>query len=432
MLKQSLTLPRLAVALLSAGALAFSAPAAAQTLRVSTLGDDANSGATWGSALRTLQAALSRAGSDSRINRIEIAAGTYKPGGSRSDAFSLVSGLTLAGGYPAAGGASADPDLHETILSGDIGVAGELSDNCYSILVALGVHGVRLDGLRIRYGVSLWTDATSGPWALGGGLYAQNSGLVVTRCRFYSNLAQRGGAVSLWSCAATFTDCVFESNGGLYQGGAIDVQLLEQRSDILLDRCRFLGNQTVGYGGAVANMHGILAVHNSMFSGNLANNGGGGVYSYGATQVTRVVNSSFANNSAPSGSDYYGGESELVNSIFWNHPAMPSASHIAMFGSGVVHHCVVQGLATSGVVGWANLDVDPQFVDPLGGDGTAGTSDDDLHLRRLSPCVNAGDNAAVATFAALDIDRTERVQRPTTRDPLIVDIGADELGPLVR
>jgi hypothetical protein len=51
-------------------------------------------------------------------------------------------------------------------------------------------------------------------------------------------------------------------------------------------------------------------------------------------------------------------------------------------------------LLANATVTWSirNLSVSPKFVKP---DGVAGTEDDDLHLQSGSPCIDAGDNAAV-------------------------------------
>jgi predicted outer membrane repeat protein len=409
-------------------ALVAPADVTAQTLRVSTSGLDGNSGLTWSTSLRTLQSALSRAAADPSITRIEVAAGTYKPGGSRSSSFQLVSGVAVVGGYPPTGGATADPDLFPTILSGDIGVDGNAADNCYTVVIAFGVTGARLEGFRIRHGNS--DGATTGPFAHGGGLYTQNSSFVVLNCRFHENLARIGGAVSLWSTAATFSDCWFTDNSAGSGGGAIASTPLQNPCDVLVDRCRFLGNFGQSYGGAIWNV-GNMAIHNSIFSGNESLQYGGAICSTATADITRVVNCSLANNrAAVAGGAFYDGSTGgrlLVNSIFWHNTGAGASTEIAPAGSGLVHHCTVQGLAAAGLAGYANADSDPEFVDELGSDGVAGTSDDDLHIRPWSPCVSAGDNAAVPIYAMLDIDDEARIQRKLPYEPAIVDVGADEI-----
>jgi hypothetical protein len=99
-----------------------------------------------------------------------------------------------------------------------------------------------------------------------------------------------------------------------------------------------------------------------------------------------------------------------------------------------VTYCDVRG----GWAGWGNIDADPLFVDPNGGD---------YRLLPGSPCIDAGCNAAVPPdFADLDDDGdTEEItpfdldgegrffDDPDTDDtgcrcPPIVDMGAYEFG----
>jgi len=72
--------------------------------------------------------------------------------------------------------------------------------------------------------------------------------------------------------------------------------------------------------------------------------------------------------------------------------------------------------------GTGNINADPKFVDVKNGD---------LHLLNDSPCIDAGDNLALA-LPATDIDGDDRkINDPAVADtgngtPPIVDIGADE------
>jgi len=78
--------------------------------------------------------------------------------------------------------------------------------------------------------------------------------------------------------------------------------------------------------------------------------------------------------------------------------------------------------------GTGNIDADPLFVDPAGGD---------LHLLPGSPCIDAGNNTAVPPGITTDLDGNPRfVDDPVTPDcpqapgtcgdPPVVDMGAYE------
>src|SRR5215217_3268393 len=87
-------------------------------------------GAAWSSAYRDLRLALNASVAG---DEIRVADGTYKPstGTSRSFSFNLKSGVSVLGGY--AGYGAGDPNARDvaayaTVLSGDIGVAGNVAD----------------------------------------------------------------------------------------------------------------------------------------------------------------------------------------------------------------------------------------------------------------------------------------------------------------
>jgi len=53
--------------------------------------------------------------------------------------------------------------------------------------------------------------------------------------------------------------------------------------------------------------------------------------------------------------------------------------------------------------GAGNFDADPDFMDPLGADGIAGTIDDDLRLRGGSPCIDTSDHVFRVVESSIDI-----------------------------
>jgi predicted outer membrane repeat protein len=92
------------------------------------------------------------------------------------------------------------------------------------------------------------------------------------------------------------TSCTFDSN----PGGAIVFNL----SSITVDNSTFTNNtHPNNWGGALYGSEGVLAITNSLFSGNVASYHGGALYISGGT--ISIANSSFVGNSA--GSGYYGG-----------------------------------------------------------------------------------------------------------------------------
>lgn len=70
-------------------------------------------------------------------------------------------------------------------------------------------------------------------------------------------------------------------------------------------------------------------------------------------------------------------------------------------GSLCVYHSCVQGCWTG--CGTSNICVDPLFADADGPDDVVGTADDNLRLLPGSPCIDAGNNAAVPPDVA-DLD----------------------------
>ena len=407
-------------------------PIEAQTLHVSTYGADSNSGANWLGALRTVRRALQIAETDSGWDRIEVAQGTYTPGLLRTQHFNLVENVTMVGGYAPGGSSTPNSDLYPTVLSGDIGVIGDASDNSYVVLVALSAVGVRLEGFEIRDGRS--TLYSTGPFAHGGGLFAENSRIVLYNCTFTKNGGRLGGAVWLNQTGATFSECRFIDNDAL-AGGAVQNASPGNSAGVLMSKCHFLGNRSSSHGGAIAN-EGKLSIYSTVFSGNHANTYGGAIADGGNLHSTYIANCTFANNRALVQGGAYNGElvgtTRLVNSIFWNNTHLhPGATReISPPGLGWITHCAIENLSSLSLAGYANFDLDPQLLDELGPDGIAGTTDDDVHIRRTSPCINAGQNTAVPIFAAFDMDNSPRIQRPSWFTAMTVDIGADEVGPL--
>jgi hypothetical protein len=147
-----------------------------------------NNGYSWKAAFTNLQDALEMT-QTCDCNEIWVAQGIYKPNGSgdRNATFSLINSVAIYGGFPPGGGVWEDrnPDVYETILSGDIGNIGDSSDNSYHVVTADNVDETAiLDGFTITAGNSIGS---------GGGMYNISSNPIVTKCIFSENEANVNG-----------------------------------------------------------------------------------------------------------------------------------------------------------------------------------------------------------------------------------------------
>jgi hypothetical protein len=328
------------------------------------------SGASWASAMVCLQDALKASGPG---DSILVAEGLYWPDlggnsrqGDRAAAFWLKTGVAVYGGFPTGGGdwARRNPAVNRSVLTGDIGVVGTRDDNSYHVVVADGVDKTAvLDGCVICDGSASGIDADK----LGGGLYNLGGNPLIRNCTFAHNSAGNGGGACLIGGGASFVNCVFTGNtasscgGGLYSEGNTTVV-----------NCTFTANQGMWRGGGVFNARGSLSVANCILWGN--------------GRQFRSTYDEWAQASS---------DSELM-----------------------IDCCCVQGW-TGSMGGQSCLGGDPLFVNAAGADGTVGTLDDDLRLRDGSPCIDAGDAAAVPAGVSMDLQGRPRFHNA-------VDMGAYE------
>ena len=96
--------------------------------------------------------------------------------------------------------------------------------------------------------------------------------------------------------------------------------------------------------------------------------------------------------------------SNVTNCILWGDSASGLGNEVYNDGlsSSIFFYCDIEGsggstswLSSLGTDGGSNIDADPLFVnepDP----GSAPTTEGDLHIQVSSPCIDSGNNAAVA------------------------------------
>ena len=288
----------------------------------------ANNGNSWANAFTSLKNALNVA---KYGDEVWVAEGVYTPGNTRTDAFSLKLGVAVYGGFA---GTEQSRDQRNwlgnaTVLSGDIGIEGNSSDNCYHVFyhtaeLDLDETAV-LDGFTISGGNANGT----GDQLKGGGMYNSGSSPKIVNCVFTGNLALLG--------AGMYNDA----------GSSPDIS-------------------------------------NTVFRGNLASgtgSAGGAIYN-NAASIPLVANCTIHGNSAGTGGGIYNKSSNprIVNSILWANTAAVSPQMHSDSSTPFVYYCNIDQDGFSGANG--NMRSDPLFVDAAVGD---------FHLREVSPCIDAGD-----------------------------------------
>lgn len=263
-------------------------------------------GSSWASALTRLETALARASDGTEI---WIAEGVYRPttpGGDRTAAFRLATGVALYGGF--AGGetslAQRDPRAHPTVLSGDL--AGDDGDdfahseeNSYQVVVAVDVEDALLDGLTIRGGRADGPGFGATPDSLdqGAGVNVYHGSIALVGCTIERCWSSNHGAINDHSEGSRFVDCLFRDNFALVLGAGL---YFHHETASQAERCMFVDNVTAGDGGGAytRSMHGAAYV-DCCFARNRALRGAGSYHALDS--ATHVEASLFLENRADLG-----------------------------------------------------------------------------------------------------------------------------------
>ncbi len=303
---------RLSYLVLAALVLALVAPPRQASLTTSSIiyvdadaiGDE--NGTSWADAFIDLQVALEVAISG---DQIWVAEGTYKPSvpTSRLATFQLLTGVALYGGFDPSQGddrwEERDWVSNATTLSGDIGLAGEHSDDSFHVVTADGVDVTTiLDGFTIRE--SYANQYT--PNDRGGGIYNTNGSPTLNNLIITHNAARYGGGIYNSSGNPTLTNVTVSTNYAEYGGG-----MYNSNSHPTLIESTFLGNNAAEDGGGMINDSSSPSLTDVTFYQNSTDSYGGGMANrYGSNPILRHV--AFIDNYA-SGSG--GGMSNVGNSV---------------------------------------------------------------------------------------------------------------------
>ena len=183
-------------------------------------------GNSWQTAYTDLQSALTEASSG---DEIWVAEGTYRPSvehggsGERFKSFQLKNGVALYGCFA---GMETSLDerawaLRETILSGDIGIEGDDSDNCYHVFYHPADTALDNTAILDRFTITGGKADGSYPHDAGGGMYNDAASPTLTNCTFEGNSAYRGGGMANSYSSPALTNCTFSGNSAVLHGGGM-------------------------------------------------------------------------------------------------------------------------------------------------------------------------------------------------------------------
>jgi predicted outer membrane repeat protein len=220
-----------------------------------------NNGTSWANAYTDLQSALT-----GTYDTVWVANGVYKPTATTNRAISFnISGRKLYGGFVGTEVNLSDRNYSsfQTILSGDIGVVGDSTDNTESVVVG---NNSSIDGFLICLGYN--DNGGAGGINSMGDVYIYN-------CCFNSNYSLSNGG-ALIATGSTFVDhCEFNNNVAGSKGGAIATSTYSQ--DIHVSNSKITGNKAVD-GGAIYVGTGGITFDRCIISNNAASNSGGVVF----------------------------------------------------------------------------------------------------------------------------------------------------------
>ena len=385
------------------------------------------SGSSWGNAITELSYALllakqrvadQLAREDDHIGvEIFIAEGVYKPfeNGqySREFFFDIPQYVQLYGGFRGtesgleerlfesnSNGGNSKKTQYQTILSGDIGVPNDPTDNCKTVVLVESPGWVILDGLIIRDGYD------SHPFSDGAGLVLNNveaydvidgeevfiSGPVVSHCVIENNYAGRdGGGLFIGDHVGTdISQCIFSGNTAGNRGGGVFA-----KNRLIFTNCEFNDNQAKHGGGmsVIGLSDDSISLESCLFSGNVASGStatGAALFvdteGYFNLEYSTVVGNQIDSNA----DDMTGGVGVwfdgstngnlfIGSSIFWENEIVgtgnnqPGIQHQQIyFGDAETHNIynnIIPGhdetvFGANVALGSRNLDLDPYFVDP--------------------------------------------------------------------
>ena len=356
-----------------------------------------NNGTSWADAYSDLSDALNNA---TVGDTIWVAGGTYVPGANVTDVFTVSSGVSIFGGFDGTETLINQRDIssNQTIISGDIGVAGDQTDNCNNLIDASNLTTASLiDGFIL--------EQTNG----GSAMTLDNAQIILRNTTIRDCRSPIGAAIATTSSELTMINCVINNN-----------------------------INTSG-GGTVYTTSGTTRLYNTALYRN-SGTGGAACFVFSGGEQT-LVNCTVVGNTAtlyPNGgavSTSNNGFSYVSNSILWGNHYQNDSNEVSQIsnytatGTTVITHSIVQHYTdTADITGISISASDPMFEDI-----------NDVNMLQVmsgSPAIDSGRNDSIPyDITDHDLDGDFGEQLPlglggnTRIISTLVDLGAYEYQP---
>jgi Right handed beta helix region len=319
---------------------------------VNTAAVGTNTGESWANAFTSLESALFAA-RNCGVTQIWVTKGTYNPSADpfgntnptdpRDKTFYLENGVAVYGGFVGTETLITQRvATNITILSGDIGIVNDVSDNCYHVVLSLNdVNTTKLDGFTITGGNANGTTTIRLETMFiyqnsGGGMYNNSSSPSLTNVVFSANSTKvAGGGMYNVSSSPSLINVTFlanTANFGISNNifGGTGGGMSNTNSSPSLINVTFLANTTDGglggTGGGMANSNSSPILMNVLFSLNSSAGTycqGGGMININSSSPI-LTNVTFSKNASRTGGgmlNYLSSSPRLTNVVFLENSA---------------------------------------------------------------------------------------------------------------
>lgn len=298
-------------------------------------------GSSWANAIPQLADALLYAKQQNNYTsanplKIFVAKGTYKPmynfatannTSARDHSFLMIKNVMVYGGFDPANYITTlndnrilPPATGGSVLSGDIGVANDDTDNCYHVVVAANdVEIALLDGFTITQGnadgmgavaIVDYTTSTVITFKqyVGAGMCIWNSSPALSNISINNNIAKYGGGLfNTGNVSSVYSNVTIKNNSASVFGGGIcntsDVAYINGSNQTVAANVNIgnftLNNNSASIGGGMYNNDATISFSNAVINNNSATDGGG-IYNDNSTIIS-ISQSTLDSNLAFSG-----------------------------------------------------------------------------------------------------------------------------------